>query len=80
MLRLSGLVGLAFLALGVFGCQGARLMVDQLIARVGFARLVDYFREFSLSGDGDRNFERVFGRTLGAFESEGLEGLATPRQ
>jgi hypothetical protein len=59
--------------------QLAFLMVDHLIERGGLARLVDYFREFTPSPDGDRSFERVFGQTLGAFEREVLEGLATPR-
>jgi hypothetical protein len=52
------------------------LMVDHLIDRNGFARLFDYFREFTLSGDGERIFERVFGQTPEAFEREVLEGLA----
>ena len=60
--------------------QLAFLMADHLIERDGFARLVDYFREFTRSADGERIFERLFGQTLGAFEHEVLEGLAPPRQ
>lgn len=60
--------------------QLAFLMVDRLIERNGFARLVEYFREFTVSEERDRIFERAFGQTLGAFEREVLEGLATPRQ
>ena len=59
--------------------QLAFLMADHIIERDGFARLVDYFREFARSGDGDRIFERVFGQTPAAFEREVLEGLAPPR-
>jgi hypothetical protein len=56
------------------------LMVDHLIERGGFARVVEYFRAFTRSGEGDQNFERVFGLTLGAFEREVVDGLAaSPR-
>jgi hypothetical protein len=56
------------------------LMVDHLIERGGLARVLDYFRAFTVSNDRDHNFERVFGLTLGAFEREVLESLATPRR
>ena len=55
------------------------LMVDHLVARAGFARLADYFRAFTLSGDRHENFERAFGQTLEAFEREVLTDLAKPR-
>jgi hypothetical protein len=60
--------------------QLAFLMVDHLIERRGFTRVVEYFREFSVSDDRHRNFERVFGQTLGAFEGEVLAHIATPRR
>jgi hypothetical protein len=76
-----GLVGLlAFLALGLVGCQGARLVVPVSLEPAGLVVPEDYVREFAPRGDGERIFERLFGQTLGAFEREVLEGLATPRQ
>jgi hypothetical protein len=55
--------------------QLAFLMTDHLIEREGLGRLIDYFREFATSRDRHRNFERMFGQTLGAFEAEVLTDL-----
>lgn len=60
--------------------QLAFLMVDRLVEAAGFERIVDYFRAFAASQDGERNFERIFGRTVTAFEREVIEELATARR
>jgi hypothetical protein len=57
--------------------QLAFLMVDRLVERRGLPLVADYFRAFSESGDRQANFERVFGQTVGAFEREVLDDLAT---
>jgi hypothetical protein len=54
----------------------AFLMVDRLVRRAGVPRLLDYFRAFADSDDRERNFERVFGLSVRAFEREALDGLA----
>jgi hypothetical protein len=59
--------------------QLAFLMVDRLVQRDGFARVVDYFRAFTESHDREQNFARVFGMSLDAFEREMLDALITTR-
>jgi hypothetical protein len=56
------------------------LMVDRLIARGGFARVVEYFGAFTVRRDHEQNFERAFGLTPAAFEREMLVDLAPPRR
>lgn len=55
--------------------QLAFLMADYLIARHGFARLVDYFASFGTRRDRVDNFRRAFGQTLDEFEREILSHL-----
>jgi len=52
-------------------------MVDYLVARAGFARLVAYFSAFAESQDHAVNFERSFGLAQQAFEREVRDDLAT---
>jgi hypothetical protein len=60
--------------------QLAFLMVDRLVQRGGFERVVEYFRTFTESDDRRQNFERVFGLSVPAFEREMLdEVIATTR-
>jgi hypothetical protein len=60
--------------------QLAFLMVDRLVERRGLPHVADYFRAFGVSGDRQENFQRVFGQTVGAFEREFLDDLATSRR
>jgi hypothetical protein len=55
------------------------LMVDHLVARGGFARVVEYFRAFAASPDHGQNFEQAFGLTPAEFERAVLEDLARSR-
>jgi hypothetical protein len=57
--------------------QLAFLMVDYLIARDGFERVVDYFRACADSADRHANFRRAFGQELDEFEREILARLTT---
>jgi hypothetical protein len=57
--------------------QLAFLMADYLIERNGFAAMVGYFRDFATGRDRRDIFERAFGQSLDAFESEILTHLKT---
>ena len=58
--------------------QLAFLMVDRLIQRRGFERVVEYFRAFTDSDDRRRNFEHAFGLSVSDFEREILDELGAP--
>jgi hypothetical protein len=53
------------------------LMVDYLVGRGGFPRLVEYFKAFAESRDHERNFERSFGLAPRDFERAALADLVT---
>jgi hypothetical protein len=57
--------------------QLAFLMADYLIARDGFARVIEYFQSFSRPDNRRDNFRRAFGQSLEEFEREILAHLMT---
>lgn len=52
------------------------LLVDYLIARDGFDRVVRYFQSFARRADRSANFAAAFGQSLDEFEHEALTHLA----